>query len=238
MTLADLLFPPRCAACERPGGWPMCWECTSRVAVLTPPWCARCGRPTASARARCADCPPAPVRRARSPFLYDGPLASAIKGMKFAGWHALASNLSGAMAEVGIDLGGDVVTWVPLSRRRRRRRGFDQAEELARGVARRLELPVTRLLVRSRDTAQQARSTGPERRRALRGAFRPCARPPARVLLVDDVLTTGATAAACAHALLGAGATEVDVLTAARSLGSALPARCRGLEPRGGTRVP
>ena len=188
---------------------------------------------------RCGDGPPAPIRRARAPFLYDGPIAAAIKGMKFAGWHALASNLAGAMVEVAGDLGADAVTWVPLSRRRRRRRGFDQAEELALAVARRMDLPVARLLVRSRHTPEQAMRGGRERRVAPRGAFMVIREVPPRVLLVDDVLTTGATAAACAASLVAAGAASVDLLTAARSLGTPVPDRCRAVvEPARRGRVP
>lgn len=187
----------------------------------------------------CADCPPGAIEVARAPFLYDGPLARAIRGMKFSGWHAVGPHLAGGMAEVAADLlPADAVTWVPLSRRRRARRGFDQAEVLARAAAPRLGVPPRSLLVRVRDTRAQARKTGPERRRALRDAF--AARGPVEghVLLIDDVLTTGATASACAGALRRAGAARVDLLTAARSLGGPVPARCLGSGSRGTARVP
>lgn len=220
----DLLLPPRCASCGGPG-WPLCAACTSAVGVIVPPLCDRCGRPTGKPVAACADCPPRSVDQARSPFLYAGPVARAIRGMKFSGWHALAEPLAGAMVAV-LRAEADVVTWVPLSRRRRARRGFDQAEALARAVARSLGVPAAPLLRRPRDTRPQARQTAEERRRALRGAFRAVAVAPPRVLLVDDVLTTGSTAAACAEALRGAGARRVVALTAARTLGDPVPARC------------
>lgn len=178
----------------------------------------------------CADCPPPAVDAARAPFLYDGPLARAIRGMKFSGWHALGSHMAGAMAQVAGDLRADVLTWVPLSRRRLRRRGFDQAEVLARALAPRLDLPLDRLLARTRDTRAQARRTAADRRRALAGAFTSLEHIGSDVLLVDDVLTTGSTAAACAEALKEAGAGRVSLLTAARSLGGPIPARCLGLE--------
>jgi ComF family protein len=185
------------------------------------------------------DCPPKPIDAARSPFLYDGPLARAIKGMKFSGWHALGSHLAGAMAEVvGEPLPADMVTWVPLSRRRRARRGFDQAEVVARALGARLDVPVRSLLRRTRDTSAQARKGGAERRRALEGAFVAREDVGGRVLLVDDVLTTGATAAACARTLKRAGAARVSVLTAARSLGGPVPARCLGAGSPAATRVP
>jgi ComF family protein len=177
----------------------------------------------------CRDCPPGPIDVARTPFLYDGPIRRAIHGMKFSGWHAIGAHLAGAMVETARDLRADAVAWVPLSRRRLRRRGFDQAEVLARRVADRLDLPVRPMLERVRETRAQARLSGPERRRALAGAFRARGRRlPQRVLLVDDVLTTGATAAACSRALKEAGTGHVAVLTAARSLEGPIPGRCMG----------
>jgi ComF family protein len=131
--------------------------------------------------------------------------------------------------------GGFLVSWVPLGPKRRRARGFDQAELLARAVAARTGWPVDRLLARVVETAPQARRSGQERQAALRGAFETVARPlPEAVLLVDDVLTSGATAAECARVLIGNGVREIGVLTAARALGSGLPDRCYnppGLQP-------
>jgi ComF family protein len=224
--LLDVLLPPLCAACGA-SGWPLCRRCAARVAVVTPPWCVRCGRPAEEDLASCADCPPRGIDAARAPFLYEGPLARAIRGLKFSGWHALAPHLAAAMAEV-CDLRGEVVTWVPLSPRRKRRRGFDQAELLARAAASRLEVRPVGLLRRRRDTAAQARRSGPDRRRALRGVFEPTGPAPPSVLLVDDVMTTGATAVACAEALRRAGARRVGLLVAARTLNGPVPARCLG----------
>jgi predicted amidophosphoribosyltransferase len=236
--LIDLVLPPRCASCAAAGWWPLCAECTAGVAVASPPWCERCGRPTEVALRSCADCPPGPVHAVRAPFLYGGPIARAIKGMKFGGWHALGSHLAGAMAEV-CGLPGDLVTWVPLSRRRLRARGFDQAEVLARAVAPVLQSPVRSLLTRAGDIgSSQARRPGADRRRALAGAFAPVGPVRGDVILVDDVITTGSTAAACARALLGAGAGRVSVLAAARSLGGPVPARCRGVGAGEAGRVP
>jgi ComF family protein len=146
--------------------------------------------------------------------------------LKFGGWRSVAEALGGAMAAVS-DVEADAVSWVPLSPGRLAQRGYDQARALALSVSRSLELPYRRLLSRVTDTVPQTARAGPERRRAMRDAFRAIGRaPPARVLLVDDVLTTGATAAECARVLRSAGAREVRLLTAARATSERLPARC------------
>ena len=224
--LLDVLYPRRCVGCGR-GSWPFCERCLARVRPLEPPWCARCGSPRTGARARCLDCPPPPIGLVRSAFLLAGPVRTAVHRLKFAGWRPVALALGAAAAEAWAASGvrPDVVTWVSLSRRRRAERGFDQAEALARVVARRLEVPVRPLLARhGGDALTQARRDRAGRLAAMAGRFAGRGAVGGAVLLVDDVLTTGATAAACAQALLRAGADRVDVLTAARSLRLAEPA--------------
>jgi ComF family protein len=177
------------------------------------------------------------VATARSAFLFDGPARTAVHRLKFAGWRPVAEALGAAMA-ASWDRGAEVVTWVPLSRRRRSDRGFDQAQALANVVGRRLDLPVAALLRRTADAGSQARRGGAERRAAMRGAFALRGRPRGSVLLVDDVLTTGATAAACAEALLGAGASAVSVLTAARAASGAMADLYSATDPRPGLWLP
>ncbi|MEP6972844.1 MAG: hypothetical protein ABI869_01730 [Actinomycetota bacterium] len=132
----------------------------------------------------------------------------------------------------------DAVTWVPLARRRLAERGYDQARALAVAVGARLDLPVVRLTRRAVATAPQARRPGEERRTAMRGAFEPLRRStvPDRVLLIDDVLTTGATAAAGAEALAASGVRGVALLTAARAFAAKGPGERAG-ERAGYTRA-
>jgi ComF family protein len=222
----ELLFPRRCAGCAR-GPWPFCDACRGRIVVLTSPSCATCGRPMEEEVASCRDCPPRLVGWARAPFLYEGPVRTALHRLKFQGWRGVAQALGAAMAPMACAR-TDCVTWVPLSRRRRATRGYDQARALAVAVSTELGVQARALLRRTRDTPAQARRSGQERRRAMHRAFRYCGPdpPPRRVMLVDDVLTTGATAAECARVLRGAGVHEVGLLTAARAFSGPLPARC------------
>jgi ComF family protein len=231
--LAEVLFPRRCAGCGR-GPWPFCAACWADTAVLTPPGCGRCGRPLALAVSSCRDCPPRPLSWTRAAFLYQGAIRRSLLRLKFGGsrspaeafgpWMAWA--LAGSPPAGSASWGPAVLTWVPLGKRRRRVRGYDQAEALARVVGAVTGWPVQHMLARTVETSPQARRSGQERRQALAGAFRALAPPSGPVILVDDVLTSGATAADCARALREAGAEEVGLLCAARSLGGPVPDRC------------
>jgi predicted amidophosphoribosyltransferase len=135
---------------------------------------------------------------------------------KLGGERRAARMMGEYMARAVLDVAADVVTFVPATRRSVSARGFNPAEELARSLARALRIPWAPLLTKVRETTDQAELGRIERRRNVEGAFR--ARPmKARVLLVDDVMTTGATADACARALRAAGARDVVVVTFARA---------------------
>jgi competence protein ComFC len=226
----DVLFPRVCAGCGA-GPWPFCGACAEELVALEPPWCRRCGRPLQATVDRCRDCPPSPIASARSAFAYRGPAREAVHRLKFSGWRGVGEALAAALVALGPPP-ADAVTWVPLASRRRAERGFDQARVLARALARDLELPAVALIRRTRATAPQARRTRAQRLDAMRDAFAciPQVRMPARLLLVDDVLTTGATASACAATLLEGGAREIHLLTACRSFSDRPPG------PRGSRR--
>ena len=226
----DVLFPRSCAGCGS-GPWPFCRGCASELEPLGPPWCRRCGRPTAVDVDGCRDCPPAPIVSARSAFAYRGPAKDAVHRLKFSGWRGVGEALAQAVVALGPPP-ADAVTWVPLARRRRAERGYDQAQVLARALGRALGLPTAAFVRRTRATGRQARRTRAERLAAMAGAFAPVPRrsAPASVLLVDDVLTTGATAGACAEALAEAGARTIHLVTACRSF-SDRPARTSGPRP-------
>jgi len=238
-SLLDAVFPRRCAGCGR-GPWPFCDRCHAALVPVGPPWCIRCARPTERDVAGCAWCPPPPVSTARAPFVFRGPARRAVHRLKYAGWRAVAGALADAMVLANDGNRPNVVCWVPSSGRRAMQRGFDQAEALATEVARSLDAPVAALLRRRGESAPQVRRHGAERRRAMARAFRLATQEPLprRVLLIDDVLTTGATAAACASVLAAGGAADVAVLTAARAVPGRLPARYTRLGSRPGLWLP
>jgi ComF family protein len=219
-TLLDLVYPPRCAACGEPvREEPFCDGCAAAVDPV-PPGCARCGQPGPDPLCgACRAAPPA-FDSVRAGGLLGGPLADAIHALKYQGRPALARPL-GAWLLARAPLATDAfVVSVPLARARRVERGYDQAALLADALAgaaggrRRLRAALRRV----RETPPQVGRTRAERAMNVAGAFE--ARPAVAgrdLVLVDDVVTTGATADAAARALREAGARSVAVVALARA---------------------
>ncbi len=215
----ELLVPERCAACGG-GESPLCAGCASRLALLRPPLCGRCGAPTAWPVERCAECAGRRLsfRRARAAVAYGGPARALVTAWKERGLRHLAAVACELVDEVVPRPDAEAVAFVPGDRERMLWRGHNTAEALARALAARWELPLVRTLARPAGTSRQRGLTRAERKANVRGSF--CARAPAarRVVLVDDVYTSGATAAAAASALRRGGARAVHVVTFARAL--------------------
>ena len=230
--LAELLLPARCPACDASTDEeePFCADCARAV---DPIWsaCPRCALPlprlsTDALTPPCLAClrRPPPWQSARSPFAFTGELATAIRRWKLGADESRTRPLARLLAP-WIPVEADALIPVPLHPRRLRSRGFNQASLLAREarslVAPARPPPVEEWLHRTRDTPPQSSLDAATRHANLRGAFvvpHPERVAGRHVVLVDDVLTTGATATACTRVLLAAGAVRVDVLTLARTL--------------------
>jgi predicted amidophosphoribosyltransferase len=177
--------------------------------------CASCRR---SLRGPCEGPLPRGVAAVRVPWAYEGPARSLILSLKMRGLRAAAGPLIQAMVEASRlrGLSGSYVTWVPGHRADFRTRGFDHAEVLARGLARDLGLRPLRLLERRHPAKDQTALSAHDRALNVTGAFTATSSTPT-VVLVDDLITTGATASACAQALRASGADRVEVVVPCRA---------------------
>ncbi len=226
----SLLFPAACVGCHSPVEgdlpWPLCPGCLAKLPSWQAPWCARCGRSLAHLGAGVELCLTCEAKRyafdqAVSCFPYEGAIQELVLAFKYQGETSLFRPLSQRMAQtVRERIGNDPADWVvpvPLHPVRLRERGFNQAELLAKGLADGLSLPCTsEVLARTKATLPQAQLTRRQRAQNVRQAFSLKPSPwlgEARILLVDDVFTTGATVHACAALLKQAGALQVTVVT-------------------------
>lgn len=205
--LLDLLYPPKCAFCGRLLGdkeTDLCGKCRATLpqaegSVKTIRFC----------------------KEAFSLFYYEGDVRESIHRYKFMGLRNYASVYARQLAVLILEqhIPFDILTYVPVSARRRRKRGYDQARLLAQEIARELGQPCSKCLVKIRDNSTQSSLQEPSARTAnVLGVYRIAWDMPVagkRVLLIDDVLTTGATVSECSSVLLTAGAAEVRCLTLA-----------------------
>ncbi|MCX6559522.1 MAG: ComF family protein [Candidatus Aminicenantes bacterium] len=228
-----LVFPSACRLCGRlldgPGERVLCPDCISGLSPLHGPVCPSCGRGFGAAvdPHLCGDClvSPPPFSRHRSAGLYGGTLKEALLLFKFRKYRPLAKPLGSFVASA---LRGEEALWedgvfvpVPLHKKRRRQRGFNQAEALAGELSRLTGRPVeTRALRRMADIPPQTRLGKAERRANVRGAFKVVRPDRIRgrvIVLVDDVFTTGSTLGECARELRRAGAADVRAVTIAQA---------------------
>nr|WP_310524193.1 ComF family protein [Polymorphobacter sp.] len=240
-SIIDLVLPPRCPACRVivSGDGRFCLACWQQLQFITAPICARCGTPfehDRGAGAECGPCLAEPPRfaSARAALVYGGPARAVLLALK----HGDRQHLAGVMAPHMARAGGamlspeTLIVPVPLHRWRLWRRGFNQSALLARALAASsgAQLAVD-ALERPKPTPTSQGMGRAARARNVRGAFRVKDRSLVRgrsIVLVDDVMTTGATAEACVRVLRRAGARDVHVLTFARVVREAVATGIEG----------
>lgn len=219
----DLLFPPTCGGCARPGSrW--CEECRREVPSLSEPICEVCGLPIKET-GLCPDCQRArpPYRVLRSWSAFDAPIRNALHRLKYRRDIGLGDALAAQLSEYvsALNWPVDLVVPVPLGPRRLRERGYNQVGLVARPLSLAMRIAYSAdALVRVRETRSQVGLTRLQRRENVSGAFRakPTRAKGRVVLLMDDIATTGSTLSSCAEALYAAGARDVFAVTVSRAL--------------------
>jgi ComF family protein len=239
--LSHFLLPSACVSCQSAVppelDGPLCSACRTRLRSVPGPACLRCGFPLGTTQPLAGTARPVPTQQdcyecqewpeeltsARTGVVLRPPADALVHGLKYEGWTTLAPLMAERITRVSRGLGADLVVPVPTSRSRKRSRGYNQAELLGRKLAERLRLPFQDLLLRQKDGPTQV-SLPPDQRLAnVRNAFVVQGEGRGRVagrnvLLVDDVLTTGATAGEVARTLVSAGAASVHLRAFARAL--------------------
>jgi ComF family protein len=216
----DLVYPKRCAGCDRRGTW-LCDNCATALPLFTIPWCDRCGVPGTYLRCKCQSTP-ANLEQVRSVGPFDGWLRGAVVQLKYHGEWARTPQLGALLASTIAQLHGvDALIPVPLHSTRLRQRGFNQSLLLAQYAGEVLTLEVKEALVRTRWTEAQVSLGAQQRKANVAGAF---AMQPniavagLSIALIDDVVTTGSTLSACAEVLIAAGATSIKAVSLARDM--------------------
>lgn len=230
--LVNIFYPLQCPACRESidplSKTGVCGFCAASIRRNPKPYCALCGRPVNRDGDTCSECGKLDLHfdRAYSACLYEEKIKELVHKFKYGSGSSLTHFFSGLMLDFlkdnqDITHGVEAVTYVPLDNRRLRERGFNQSKLLARRIARELKVPVIDTLKKTARTKHQNELSREERLMNLRGAFK--ARPDVDltdkvIMLVDDVMTTGATLSECSKALRGAGVKEVRCFTLARGV--------------------
>jgi ComF family protein len=250
--LLDLTLPPGCAGCgtalpRGSRGPRICPGCRTRLRPLPSPRCPRCHAPRGTGLPPDRPCPecsgwPPELSRARSAYVLVEPADALVHALKYGGWLELAGEMAEFMARTlaaELRRQGDVLLVpVPTTPSRERERGYNQAALLARALSRATGLPLAEALIRREGGSTQVSLHPSERRANVREAFSLAENGAAtvqdrHVLLVDDVLTTGATGTAAAEVLVRGGARQAELITFAR----ALPGSEAGTDPAGSSGV-
>jgi competence protein ComFC len=219
--LADMFYPERCAGCDRRSSDVLCRSCFEALPRVSGPVCERCGLPTAFATPVCEECKNVDFgfESARAALRYEGVGKEVVHALKYRGYRKVAGRLAAPLMVQSLgDCRFDAVVPVPLHRSRLRKRGFNQAGLLALGVAQRINATVSDTLEVVRSTRDQVELSAAQRRANVAGAYRASGPVRGRVLLIDDVFTTGATMSACATILVRSGAQEVHALSLCRTV--------------------
>lgn len=200
----------------------LCAECTAAMPFVRGHACLVCGAPVSDEADYCLRCQARESVFVRnvSPLVYEGKAREAVYALKFGGKKFIAKTLGAMMSDAFLSAGeeGEIIVPVPMSAAEKKKRGFNQSELLAEEIGRRLGIPVLPALIKVRDTRPQKELGGKERAENLKGCFAVAYGDYVagrKILLVDDVFTTGATANECARTLLKGKARRVSVLTAA-----------------------
>jgi competence protein ComFC len=216
-----MFYPERCVGCERRSSDVLCRTCFEALPRVDRPVCERCGLPTAFATFVCEECKYVDFgfESARAALKYEGVGKEIVHALKYRGYKRVVEKLAAPLMLQVLDEGRfDAVVPVPLHRSRLRKRGFNQAELLARGVARKINATVSDTLEVVHSTRDQVELSAAQRRANVAGAYKARGSLRGRILLVDDVFTTGATMSACAGTLVQAGAREVHALSLCRTV--------------------
>lgn len=218
--MTDFIYPPRCPVCDGilAAGSMICPECRTKIQTVEEPVCKRCGKPLSDERREyCSDCARGQhkFRQGKAVFVYRGEIRQSMYRFKYSNRREYAAFYAKEAAELYREwiLANqiEVIVPVPMYRRKKRVRGYNQAEVFARALGREIGLPVAELAERVRDTVPQKELNDRERQYNLKNAFQlvPNIVEYNQILLVDDIYTTGSTVDAVSEVLLAAGVKNI-----------------------------